>query len=78
MAIDSLAVAAEADVPLNGGVSARFVIFRDAIGGSSTAVIVGEPDLYASGTAAAAFGLPDRRRVRLAALRLRRPAAPLA
>jgi GTP cyclohydrolase II len=25
-------------------VSARFVIFRDAIGGSSTAVIVGEPD----------------------------------
>jgi GTP cyclohydrolase II len=44
MAIDSLAVAAEADVPLNGGVSARFVIFRDAIGGSSTAVIVGEPD----------------------------------
>ena len=44
MAIDSLAVAAEADVPLSGGVSARFVIFRDAIGGSSTAVIVGEPD----------------------------------
>jgi GTP cyclohydrolase II len=42
--IDSLAVAAEADVPLNDGVSARFVIFRDAIGGSSTAVIVGEPD----------------------------------
>jgi GTP cyclohydrolase II len=44
MAIDSLAVAAEADVPLNGAVSARFVIFRDAIGGNSTAVIVGEPD----------------------------------
>jgi GTP cyclohydrolase II len=44
MAIDSLAVAAEADVPLNDGVSARFVIFRDAIGGNSTAVIVGEPD----------------------------------
>lgn len=43
-AIDSLAVAAEADVPLHDGVSARFVIFRDAIGGSSTAVIVGEPD----------------------------------
>jgi hypothetical protein len=35
-----LAVAAEADVPINGGVSARFVIFRDAIGGSSVAVIV--------------------------------------
>ena len=44
MAIDSLAVAAEADVPLNGALSARFVIFRDAIGGSSTAVIVGDPD----------------------------------
>jgi GTP cyclohydrolase II len=43
-AIDSLAVAAEADVPLSDGVSARFVIFRDAIGGSSTAVIVGKPD----------------------------------
>ena len=45
MAIDSLAVAAEADVPLNGALSARFVIFRDAIGGSSTAVIVGNPDM---------------------------------
>jgi GTP cyclohydrolase II len=44
LAIDSLAVAGEADVPLNGAISARFVIFRDAIGGSSTAVIVGEPD----------------------------------
>jgi GTP cyclohydrolase II len=44
MAINSLAVAAEADVPLNGGLPARFVIFRDAIGGSSTAVIVGTPD----------------------------------
>jgi len=45
-AIDSLAVAAEAEVPLNGGVPARFVIFRDAIGGSSVAVIVGSPDLH--------------------------------
>ena len=44
-AIASLAVAAEADVPLNGATSARFVIFRDAIGGSSTAVIVGKPDM---------------------------------
>lgn len=42
--IESLAIAAEADVPLGGGVSARFVIFRDSIGRSSTAVIVGEPD----------------------------------
>jgi GTP cyclohydrolase II len=45
MAIDSLAVAAEADVPLAGGLPARFVVFRDAIGGSSIAVIVGSPDL---------------------------------
>ena len=45
-AIESLAVAAEAEVPLNGGVPARFVIFRDAIGGSSVAVIVGSPDLH--------------------------------
>jgi GTP cyclohydrolase II len=44
VAIDSLAVAGEADVPLGGGVAARFVIFRDAIGGNSTAVIVGEID----------------------------------
>ncbi len=40
----SLTVAAEANVPLNGGLPARFVIFRDAIGGSSVAVIVGAPD----------------------------------
>ena len=43
-AIASLAVAAEASVPLNGGLPARFVIFRDAIGGTSVALIVGEPD----------------------------------
>jgi len=43
-AIDSLAIAAEARIPLNGGLPTRFVIFRDAIGGSSIAVIVGEPD----------------------------------
>jgi GTP cyclohydrolase II len=40
----SLAVAADADVPLNGGLPARFVIFRDAIGGGSVAIIVGKPD----------------------------------
>jgi GTP cyclohydrolase II len=42
--IDSLAIAAEADVPLKGELPARFVIFRDAVGGSSVAVIVGTPD----------------------------------
>ncbi|MCC6891132.1 MAG: GTP cyclohydrolase II RibA [Hyphomicrobiales bacterium] len=40
----SLALVAEADVPLSGGIATRFVVFRDAIGGSSTAVIVGAPD----------------------------------
>jgi GTP cyclohydrolase II len=43
-AVQSLAVATEASVPLNGGLPARFVVFRDAIGGSSVAVIVGVPD----------------------------------
>jgi GTP cyclohydrolase II len=43
-AVQSLAVATEASVPLNGGLPARFVIFRDAIGGSSVAVIAGVPD----------------------------------
>ncbi len=44
-AIGSLRVAAEAHVPLNGGLSTRFVVFRDAIGGTATAVIVGTPDM---------------------------------
>jgi GTP cyclohydrolase II len=44
-AIESLAVVAEAAIPLNGGIAARFVIFRDAVGGTPIAVIVGRPDL---------------------------------
>jgi GTP cyclohydrolase II len=43
--IESLAVVAEAAIPLSSGFPARFVIFRDAIGGTPIAVIVGEPDL---------------------------------
>ena len=43
-AIQSLSIAAEANVPVNGGTPTRFVIFRDAVGGASTAVIVGKPD----------------------------------
>ena len=43
-AVQSLSIAAEASVPVNGGTPTRFVIFRDAIGGASTAVIVGKPD----------------------------------
>jgi GTP cyclohydrolase II len=41
----SLAIVAEASVPLTGGLQTRFVVFRDEIGGSSVAVMVGRPDL---------------------------------
>jgi len=40
----SLEIAGEAKVPLQGGLSTRFVAFRDEVGGGSVAVIVGEPD----------------------------------
>ena len=43
-ALATLTVASEAHVPLQGGLSARFVVFRDEIGGTATAVIVGNPD----------------------------------
>jgi GTP cyclohydrolase II len=43
-AIRSLIVASEASVPLNSGTPTRFVVFRDAIGGSQVAIIVGKPD----------------------------------
>jgi GTP cyclohydrolase II len=42
--VQSLSIAGQAQVPLQGGIAARFVVFRDAIGGGSVAVIVGEPD----------------------------------
>jgi GTP cyclohydrolase II len=41
----SLTISGEARVPLAGGLSTRFVVFRDDIGGGSTAVVVGDPDL---------------------------------
>lgn len=43
-AIQSLTLASEASVPLDSGAHARFVVFRDALGGTSTAIIVGKPD----------------------------------
>jgi GTP cyclohydrolase II len=43
-ALGTLSVASEAQVPLNGGLATRFVVFRDVIGGTATAVIVGAPD----------------------------------
>jgi GTP cyclohydrolase II len=45
-AMQSLAIAGEAHVPLSSGVRARFVVFRDSFGGDDpVAVIVGTPDL---------------------------------
>jgi GTP cyclohydrolase II len=43
--IQSLTLASEAVVPLNSGSSARFIVFRDAMGGNEVAIIVGKPDL---------------------------------
>ena len=42
--IRSLALASRAAVPLDSGSRAEFVVFRDAMGGSSTAILVGKPD----------------------------------
>jgi len=44
-ATQSLTIAGEAHVPLNSGARTRFVVFRDAFGDDSVAVIVGTPDL---------------------------------
>jgi GTP cyclohydrolase II len=43
-AIRSLILASEAAVPLSSGTLTRFVIFRDAMGGSPVAIIIGKPD----------------------------------
>jgi GTP cyclohydrolase II len=40
----SLQLTAQSQVPLQGGISARFAIFTDMLGHSQTAVIVGQPD----------------------------------
>jgi len=47
-AIGSLIVASEATVPLTSGTPTRFVVFRDAMGGSPVAIIVGKPDFSAA------------------------------
>jgi GTP cyclohydrolase II len=47
-AIGSLFVASEAAVPLTSGTPTRFVVFRDAMGGSPVAIIVGKPDFAAA------------------------------
>ena len=38
-------IASKAAVPLNSGSRADFIVFRDAIGGTSTAIVIGKPDL---------------------------------
>jgi GTP cyclohydrolase II len=43
-AVSSLTLAAETNIPLNGNIQARFVVFRDGVGGSPTAIIVGQPN----------------------------------
>lgn len=43
-ATSRLAVSSEATIPLESGTSARFVVFRDALGVDQVAIIVGKPD----------------------------------
>jgi GTP cyclohydrolase II len=43
--VRSLSIAGDARVPLEAGLAARFVVFRNAIGGGSVAIIVGAPDM---------------------------------
>lgn len=43
-AVNSLVVASEALVPLAAGITARFIVFRDATGTDQVAIIVGKPD----------------------------------
>ena len=44
-AIRTLTIASRADVPLDSSRDAKFIVFRDALGASQTAIIVGNPDL---------------------------------
>jgi GTP cyclohydrolase II len=45
--VDTLEIVSEARIPLEDGVTARFCVFRDAVGASPVAIIVGEPDFSA-------------------------------
>jgi GTP cyclohydrolase II len=42
--LDTLEIVSEARIPLPDGVPARFCVFRDAVGSSPVAIILGEPD----------------------------------
>ena len=43
--LDTLEIVSEARIPLPEGVIARFCVFRDAVGMSPVAIILGDPDL---------------------------------
>ena len=43
--LDTLEIVSEARIPLPDGAAARFCVFRDAVGSSPVAIILGEPDL---------------------------------
>jgi len=43
--LDTLEIVSEARIPLPDGHAARFCVFRDAVGSSPVAIILGEPDL---------------------------------
>jgi GTP cyclohydrolase II len=45
--LDTLEIVSEARIPLLEGVTARFCVFRDALGGTPVAIILGEPDFSA-------------------------------
>jgi GTP cyclohydrolase II len=42
--VNTLEIVSEARIPLEDGVTARFCVFRDAVGSSPVAIILGEPD----------------------------------
>ena len=77
-ATSALAVASEASIPLASGTTARFVVFRDALGVDQVAIIIGNPDFSEPVPGSDSFGMPDRRRVWLSAMRLWRPASACA
>jgi GTP cyclohydrolase II len=68
--VRSLKVVGEAHIPLSTGTQTRFVAFRDALGENSVSDHRRRSGPYETGARAAAFGLLDRRRVRLATMRL--------
>jgi GTP cyclohydrolase II len=42
--VETLEIVSEARIPLEDGASARFCVFRDAVGSSPVAIILGDPD----------------------------------